>query len=549
MDHFFDESYSNSVKNTLHHKDFNRHNNSPENLCYVNYYDHSNYHSSISFSEEAYTLGWKKSNENRIWLKENDPEKYQEYLDGLSERKKNFWNSLSTEKRDELRSNISSGIINFHRTSSDARKEKSHIASIFNFRKGNEKLQELLKDTEFNKSFRQSISNSWTEDMKSRVSTRSKEMHKKLWSNKEWADNRRKNHKNSQKPVIDNEILCKIIDLIKGKTSHEITKSDVVNYLNNDTYYTERLKTLNEHKRVPNWTVNDGFTESMIVTCLKDFGYKNWLDLRTKESIHNHRIVSIEYLPDPIEVGTLTIDAEEIVHNHHTFALSCGIFTKNSNLGELKDLEYFLRKLYKSLSVPYSRMEGGEAKSFSIGRSTEISRDEIKFTKFITRLRTKFSELFYNLLKTQLILKGIINEKDWQKEKQNIWFDFIKDSYFSELKQYEILNERLNTVMMIDPYIGRFYSEKWIMLNVLGFNEREIDAMKLQMDLEKEVKSGEEIVTQIDQGETDNILNPPPPEMDPNGLPPNDQTSPQLPPPPEPKTEKPSSGPKIMPKL
>jgi predicted transcriptional regulator len=203
------------------------------------------------------------------------------------------------------------------------------------------------------------------------------------------------------------------------------------------------------------------------------------------------------------------------------------------NLGELKDLEYFLRKLYKSLSVPYSRMEGGEAKSFSIGRSTEISRDEIKFAKFITRLRTKFSEVFYTLLKTHLILKGIIDEKDWLKEKQNIWFDFIKDSYFSELKQYEILNERLNTVMMMDPYIGRFYSEKWIMLNVLGFNEREIEAMKLQMDLEKEIKSSDEINNQIDQTETDKALNPDM-GMDPNNPQPNDQ----MPPPqPEPKQD------------
>jgi hypothetical protein len=154
------------------------------------------------------------------------------------------------------------------------------------------------------------------------------------------------------------------------------------------------------------------------------------------------------------------------------------------NLGEMDDVDYFRRKLYKSLNVPITRME--TENQFNLGRSTEITRDELKFTKFIKRLRTRFSILFDELLEVQLVLKGILTRKDWNKIKENLYYNFTHDNYFSELKEVEILRERLNIMNEIDPFVGKYYSVSWIRKNVLRMTEEEIN------DMDKEIKAEEE---------------------------------------------------------
>ena len=172
-----------------------------------------------------------------------------------------------------------------------------------------------------------------------------------------------------------------------------------------------------------------------------------------------------------------------------------------SNIGQIEDINYFLRKLSKALNIPYSRVEN-EQKSFQIGRSVEISRDEIKFAKFIERLRTKFSELFYQLLKKQLILKGIIAEEDWEDFKKKVHFHFSQDMYFSELKELEVETERLNALMMIEPFIGTFYSKTWVRKNVLRQNDHDIEIMDLEIK-EEGIKDEQE---QIEQEERDDMF-------------------------------------------
>ena len=125
------------------------------------------------------------------------------------------------------------------------------------------------------------------------------------------------------------------------------------------------------------------------------------------------------------------------------------------NLGELEDVKYFQKKLYKALNVPSSRLE--TETTFNIGRAAEITRDEVKFQKFIARLRKRFSELFMDLLKTQLILKGIVSIEEWEEMKTHIQFDYIADNYFTELKEIEIRNERMNQVNTMDPYVGKYF--------------------------------------------------------------------------------------------
>ena len=153
------------------------------------------------------------------------------------------------------------------------------------------------------------------------------------------------------------------------------------------------------------------------------------------------------------------------------------------NLGRIEDIEYFLKKLYKALSVPISRLE--PSTGFTIGRSQEINRDEIKFMKFIDRLRMKFSQIFDDLLKTQLILKGICNESDWEIIRQSIYYDFLKDNNFAELKNLEIMRERLALLQMIDPYQGKYYSVQKIRRDILQLTEEEIEEMEEQIEEEK----------------------------------------------------------------
>ena len=153
-----------------------------------------------------------------------------------------------------------------------------------------------------------------------------------------------------------------------------------------------------------------------------------------------------------------------------------------SNLGEIDDITYFQRKLYRSLNVPVSRMEAEN--NFSLGRSTEITRDELKFTKFVQRLRKKFTPLFTDILKSQLILKGIMSLEEWENVEQHIQYDFLQDGHFAELKKTELLEDRINQLGNIEAYVGTFFSKEWVQKNVLRLNDHEIEEMQKQINKE-----------------------------------------------------------------
>jgi len=153
-----------------------------------------------------------------------------------------------------------------------------------------------------------------------------------------------------------------------------------------------------------------------------------------------------------------------------------------SNLGEIDDITYFQKKLYRSLNVPISRMEAES--NFSLGRSTEITRDELKFTKFVQRLRKKFTPLFTDVLKTQLILKGVMTLEDWNDIKEHIQYDFLQDGHFAELKKAELMNDKLEQLGTVESYIGTFFSKEWVQKNVLNLTESEIEAMQDQINKE-----------------------------------------------------------------
>jgi hypothetical protein len=154
-----------------------------------------------------------------------------------------------------------------------------------------------------------------------------------------------------------------------------------------------------------------------------------------------------------------------------------------SNLGQIEDVTLFQQRVYDALNVPISRMNGETG--FSLGRTSEISRDEFKFQKFIDKLRRKFSLLIYDALKTQLILKGICNDAEWEQIKSSLHFRFQRDNYFSELKNLDILQARMAIMPQIDPYLGKYFSKLWTQKTILGFTEEQIKIMDMEIDDEQ----------------------------------------------------------------
>ena len=156
------------------------------------------------------------------------------------------------------------------------------------------------------------------------------------------------------------------------------------------------------------------------------------------------------------------------------------------NLGEISDVQYFQKKLYKSLNVPISRMESESG--FNLGKAAEISRDELKFTKFVQRLRKRFTQVFADILKTQLVLKGIITIEDWAKIGSHIQYDYLKDGYFAELKEAEILRERLSLAQEVSQYVGKYYSVEYVRKKVLRQSDEDI--IEIDNQIAKEIKQG-----------------------------------------------------------
>ena len=254
--------------------------------------------------------------------------------------------------------------------------------------------------------------------------------------------------------------------------------------------------------------------------------YKEALQFR------NHKIAKIEFLADRIDTGCITIDGDEIFHGHHTFALDVGIYTKNSmledfwlprqeggkgteittlpggeNLGQIDDVVYFQKKLYQALNVPLTRLNPEQSMAV-FGRQSEVSRDELKFNKFISRLRKKFSELFNDLLKTNLILKGIITDQDWEIINNQIRYDFNQDEYFAEVKEGEVLRSRLDLLNQIQPYVGIYYSQDYVQRKILKLSDKDIEQMsadikRMAAEQEEQQINQEQEQASIPQGNQD----------------------------------------------
>jgi intein/homing endonuclease len=277
------------------------------------------------------------------------------------------------------------------------------------------------------------------------------------------------------------------------------------------------------------------------------------------ELLNNHKVISVERLDEKMTVAALTIDQEETYHSHHTYLLDAGVYTKNTmledfwlprreggrgteistlpagqNLGELADVEYFQRLLYKSLNVPSGRLDSNQ--TFNLGRGAEISRDEDKFSDFVTRLRLEFSLLFKDALERQLILKNVIKVNEWDDNVQSIHVRYADNSYYAEIRENEIINMRAETLAQLDDYVGVYFSRNWVMKKVLHMTEDDIKLMQQEIDAERSSENERNLGNSLDNLNIQTIVHKKAQEdgvvIDPNSgevMPPQ-----MIPPPPEP---------------
>lgn len=475
----YNKSYSSGSYDVRHHIDFNRYNNTPSNLAWMSWHDHRKLHNDFGFTVAEQALGTITARDKMKWIKENDVARWDNIQ---KQRRVSLSKTISNrtpEKNTIVKTNISNGIKSYIEGLSKRQRELRDHTSTNNILGANKNQLEKLQNNQYKKQHYKRVSESWTNEMRAEAGRRRSRLNYQMWCE----PNKKQRHAERQKLVFDYSILQEIIKLCKGKTTHEFTREDVVAHLNNNNKILAKFLADNNKKQVPNWNPAIGFTRNMLKNIIGQHGYTDgWHNFRKNLCYNNHCISKIEYLPDPIPVGTLTIDHNELFHAYHTFALSVGIFTKNSNLGQIDDIIYFQRKLYKALNVPISRMD--PEYQFTLGRATEITRDEVKFAKFVTRLRKKFSLLFTKILERQLILKGIITPEEWDDFSRKIGYKFSQDNYFAELKETEILTGRMALLRDINDYAGIYYSHDWIRRNILRQSDEDIKENDQQIKAE-----------------------------------------------------------------
>jgi hypothetical protein len=449
----FCEKYQSGIKNVIHHKDFNRFNNSPENLAWMNAKDHILYHGA-NRPLDAIT-GSTAARKRLKYLKENDKEKYSEYIQKLSNASKKRWDSLTIAQKQKHIKNTSDGIKKYFKNlSPEERKYRAEISKE-NWRKGNFKVNH---DPTIKQKRIQTNKQTWAKykEENNLIYQNLSKYSSQTWKNK-WSDENFKKKKiDHQTLVFDEKIFYFVLNLIKNKTTHEFTGEQVVQEINKNQEIKNYFLELNKDKKPKNWD-RTGFKETHLILLAQKFGYKDWLHLRKESKYFNHKLVSVKYLDNPIEVGTLTIDGGEKYHNYHTFALSCGVFTKNS-LGEIKDLDYFLKKLYNSLKVPTSRFMSADA-PFKDG--TEITRDELRFARYIIRIQRQFAVSIRDSFITHLKLKGFW--KQYKIKQRSIQIRFNVPSSFMAMREQQLLDLKFDNFIKItgNNSISPSYAQKY----------------------------------------------------------------------------------------
>jgi len=478
---------SHEIKKTVHHVNFDKNDNSPSNLVRMNSSDHMAYHANIThnISPEARSAMGKKGGAACYAMRK-----------GI--------HGLSTEERITVCSKA--GKVGGYMSSTTGKSQE-------NLSKGREVLSMLIADEEWNDKFRESQKLGWTEEKREVAAEHAKKRNLSKQGNdylitqyKDADSELSKNHATK----YTTQYPQSIVEGVKYCAKQKMTVADAVSYINSDTVALVEFESANSTKVMvgqKDYSKLNKYDIGRISNLVVSAG--GYSQLKESMEFRNHKITKIEWLDETIDTGCLTIDSEEKYHGHHTFALSAGIYCKNSMLedfwmprrdggkgteittlqgaqnitGYLDSLSWFKEKMYEALNIPKSRLK--EETGFNIGQSQNISRDEVKFQKFIDRLRNRFGQLLIDSLKTQLILTQVCNTEEWNEIKQYIKLDFQKDNFFSELKNQEIMTSRFTMIQQLDDYLQKYVSKEWVQRNVLMMADEDIEQESARMKKEK----------------------------------------------------------------
>ena len=506
----FQEGFETKPKNTLHHVDLDRFNNNPSNLAWVNFQDHLTYHKQFAkVASDAFVAK----------LRGLPPTEFKQWSQQHGQYFKNFWAGVTPEERAEITQRRVDAL-RHHLAQDPVLAEKFTKLAHANVAAATEAHGLLMQDPEWKTRKYQRVAEGFerakqTAEWQQFCDGNSQRL-KQRWQSTSFRANIIS--KRAIKLSFDKWMMDRVVGCAKESTGKLGTWGDsIYQRVVQVPGFVERFQALNVDYAGNNLDLQKGFTPAHLRKLVKQFGYRNVSHVREQYSLYNHRVVSIERLPGQIEVGTLTVDRDERLHSFHNFATSAGVFVCNStgeirddkkflsmmedfwlprreggkgteiqtlpggqNLGEMEDVVYFQQKLYASLNVPISRLKADNPLG-GLGRAAEISRDELKFSRFIFRLRSRFTQLFDVLLRTQLLLRGVIALEDWANIKQELFYDFLKDTYFAELKDLEIWKERVNVLRDSEDYVGKYYSKEFVRRKLLRQTDEDIESLNAEM--------------------------------------------------------------------
>jgi hypothetical protein len=515
----FNESLATGKKNVIHHIDHNRYNNSPENLVHMTWADHKAYHSYFGFSQEAQKLGSSAAREKLQWLKENEPEKYQDIIDRQVRARKNWHKNASFSQLENIRERQSAARISWFKSLSD--KDRTAYS------------ERMARQSKFaNQVHRQMLENnpdyrSWVKNQIKEGQLKSKIENPDIWNNRSEKISKANVDRWSSgcmDHVHDNDRYSYTVGMLESMTRHfkngrvtqaslylemkkdtvflkiwndangNKTKSDgfKIHHLNcilatfgltwdsfrtahtnicvdgSDSIFAKMLTLVKDSDDQANFVRSSGVSRHNLMKIAKKYGFTDYQMIKAYTNMHNHRVVSIEYLDETMDVGTLTVDGDEEFHDYHTYALSVGVFVKNS----IEDLKYFNNKMIRGLGVPSSYLPTGADDGTAVYNDGKVGTayiQEYRFSKYCQRLQNLMIPSLDHEFKMFLKNRGI--------EIGSNLFDlqFWPPQSFSEYRQMQIDTEQIGVFAnLMQTDAAKYVSKRFALERYLGWTEEEI---------------------------------------------------------------------------
>lgn len=461
----FDEKNKNKLKETIHHLNFNRFDNSSNNLAFMSNLDHYEYHQHLFL--EYSKIG------TEVWMEKfnTDPNFKKDVINRLNEIRKNYYDRRTNIKREEHNNAIGDGLKLYFKSLS---KEELLLEMKPLFDKQNKarkNLNEKLKNEKFKSDIYKKVSEKSKKtknlpENKIKYSLNSK----KLWEN----DSFRKSIIEKQSIKYSDFMLSFIIE----KYNNGLTSKEIIREVNkpNSEFIIEFNKLNFKNNQIKK--MRNGFTHNNLYKMMKHFGYDNWRDFKNKAEYFNHKVVSIEWLNKKQDTGTITIDGDEEFHNFHNFALKCGVFTQNSNLGDIMDIEYLQNKLFTGIKVPKAYLNYAEG----LPGSSTLSQADLRFSRTINRFQEAIILELRNIANIHLKLLGFDDDLN------NFTLTLTNPSTQQELLKLETMKARNDVFKeMFSSDATSPVSYTWAMEYILGFSKSEIKQMVRQKKIERKM--------------------------------------------------------------